>query len=211
VLTLCLILAGCAAPSHEPRNISLLKDEIRAYVADGRYERDIAVVATRADAWLVQRAARRGDGERLAVVLDLDETLLSNWPFIAAEDIGGSDAAWDAWLGKGEAPAIEPVRAVYRTARRLGIDVLFITSRGESLRAATEKNLRAIGCGGFAVLAMKPAVSKETAAAFKAGVRRRLSAEGRAIVANIGDQDSDLAGGFAERTFKLPDPFYFTP
>jgi hypothetical protein len=28
---------------------------------------------------------------------------------------------------------------------------------------------------------------------------------------NIGDQMSDLDGGFAERTYKLPNPFYFIP
>jgi len=32
--------------------------------------------------------------------------------------------------------------------------------------------------------------------------------QGYAIVVNIGDQMSDLDGGFAERTFKLPNPFY---
>jgi hypothetical protein len=45
---------------------------------------------------------------------------------------------------------------------------------------------------------------------FKTETRRRLQAEGRVIIANLGDQDSDLAGGFAERTFKLPGPFYQT-
>ena len=34
---------------------------------------------------------------------------------------------------------------------------------------------------------------------------------GLLIVVNMGDQDSDLAGGYAERTFKLPDPFYYVP
>jgi acid phosphatase len=43
---------------------------------------------------------------------------------------------------------------------------------------------------------------------YKAAARARLAAEGRVIVANIGDQESDLAGGYAERTFKLPGPFY---
>ena len=27
-------------------------------------------------------------------------------------------------------------------------------------------------------------------------------------IANVGDQPSDLAGGYAERTFLLPNPFY---
>jgi acid phosphatase len=30
------------------------------------------------------------------------------------------------------------------------------------------------------------------------------------IIANMGDQASDLAGGHAEKTFKLPNPFYLT-
>jgi putative acid phosphatase of HAD superfamily subfamily IIIB len=29
------------------------------------------------------------------------------------------------------------------------------------------------------------------------------------IIANVGDQQSDLDGGYAERTFKVPNPFYF--
>jgi hypothetical protein len=30
-------------------------------------------------------------------------------------------------------------------------------------------------------------------------------------VANFGDQPSDLKGGHAERTFKLPNPNYYLP
>jgi hypothetical protein len=32
---------------------------------------------------------------------------------------------------------------------------------------------------------------------------------GFTIIANIGDQKSDLEGGYAEMTFKVPSPFYF--
>ena len=31
------------------------------------------------------------------------------------------------------------------------------------------------------------------------------------IVANFGDQFSDLKGGYADKTFKLPNPTYFLP
>jgi hypothetical protein len=27
----------------------------------------------------------------------------------------------------------------------------------------------------------------------------------------MGDQESDLSGGYAEKTFKLPNPVYFLP
>ncbi|MGB6550988.1 MAG: HAD family acid phosphatase [Xanthobacteraceae bacterium] len=29
------------------------------------------------------------------------------------------------------------------------------------------------------------------------------------MIANVGDQESDLSGGYAEKTFKLPNPFYY--
>jgi hypothetical protein len=31
------------------------------------------------------------------------------------------------------------------------------------------------------------------------------------IILCLGDQLSDLAGGYCERTFKLPNPVYFLP
>jgi len=47
-----------------------------------------------------------------------------------------------------------------------------------------------------------------TAAERKTARRAALTAEGFTLIASIGDQESDLAGGFVERTFKLPNPFY---
>lgn len=199
------------AGAAEPANLDHHKNEIRRYVDSGEYLRDITSVSSQAKAWLTERAARRSSGERLAVVFDLDETLLSNLPFMLAEDLGGSDAAWDAWLAKGEDPVIEPVRDLYRLARRLGVEVIFITGRHEHLRAATERNLREVECADYAALISTPDGLKKTAEAFKTGERKRLAEQGYVIIANIGDQESDLAGGYAERTFKLPDPFYFTP
>ena len=47
-------------------------------------------------------------------------------------------------------------------------------------------------------------------------ITRRLPAStssslGYDIVANFGDQFSDLNGGFADTTFKIPNPNYFLP
>jgi acid phosphatase len=206
-----LLLTGCSMASHEPANLDRAKQELRAYFSSGQYDRDIAAEAARARIWIQQRAAKRAARERLAMVFDLDETLLSNWPELVADDFGGSDAVWEVWLATGNDPAIEPVRDLYRVARQLGVEVIFLTSRREHLRAATEKNLRTIGCADYAELICEPKDTKETAVTFKTAQRQRLTAEGRVIIANIGDQESDLAGGYAERTFKLPDPFYLTP
>lgn len=201
---------GCATATREPANLGPHKRQIRTYVESGDYQRDIASVAAQATSWLEQRAGRRTAGERLAAIFDLDETLFLNWPYLSRQDFGYIESAWQAWVEAASAPAIEPVRDVYQAARRLGVEVIFLTGRAESQRAATERNLRAIDCGEYRRLICKPAGRMGNSAAFKTAERRQLAAEGWTIIANLGDQESDLAGGYAERTFKLPGPFYLT-
>jgi predicted secreted acid phosphatase len=46
---------------------------------------------------------------------------------------------------------------------------------------------------------------------YKSGTRAYIESQGYDIVANFGDQFSDLLGGFADRTFKMPNPNYYLP
>ena len=46
---------------------------------------------------------------------------------------------------------------------------------------------------------------------YKSGVRAHIEDLGYDIVANFGDQFSDLTGGFADKTFKMPNPNYYLP
>jgi hypothetical protein len=39
-------------------------------------------------------------------------------------------------------------------------------------------------------------------------MRDELQKEGKLIILNIGDQHSDLIGGNAKKSIKLPNPFY---
>jgi HAD superfamily, subfamily IIIB (Acid phosphatase) len=48
-----------------------------------------------------------------------------------------------------------------------------------------------------------------SAVAYKSGVRHRLTEQGYWIIVNIGDWWSDLDGGYAEATIKLPNPMYY--
>ena len=212
---LLLGLVGCRTLS-EPTNLSRLKEEIVQYVDSGRYLKQIDKVSREAIDW-VERRANGGDGPRaergparLAVVFDIDETLLSNLPHMRRMDFGYVPAEWEAWVARGEAPCLEPVREIYRCARRLGIAVILITGRYERDRAGTENNLRRIDVTDYAQIFFAPEGAKETAENFKTATRARLVREGYTIIASIGDQESDLAGGFAERTFKLPAPFYLS-
>jgi predicted secreted acid phosphatase len=46
---------------------------------------------------------------------------------------------------------------------------------------------------------------------YKSGTRAYITSQGFRVVADIGDQFSDLLGGFAARTFKMPNPNYYLP
>jgi predicted secreted acid phosphatase len=212
--------SGCAtAPTAHPLaeaqlvNISTAKAAAIAYYDDGRYAVDLAVVSAQAEAWLRERVSQQRPGERLAVVFDIDETLLSNYPHMLRQDFGYVPAIWDAWVARAEAPAIPAVREVYETALRLGLDVFFLTGRKDpNDRPGTAANLEREGMGRYTRLILaQPDDPRPTAAVRKAAVRAGLEAEGYFIIASIGDQESDLVGGHAERTFKLPNPFYLIP
>ena len=46
---------------------------------------------------------------------------------------------------------------------------------------------------------------------YKSGTRKHISSEDYKIVADFGDQYSDLLGGDAGHQVKIPDPMYYIP
>ena len=46
---------------------------------------------------------------------------------------------------------------------------------------------------------------------YKSGTRAYIESQGYDIVADFGDQYSDLIGGYTDRTFKMPNPNYYLP
>lgn len=186
----------------------------------GRYEADIAAVAEQASAYLDSRLRDAGQS-RLAVVVDIDETALSNLPSIRANDYGdiltgpcnlpGGPCGFMAWIEVGKAEPLKPMVRFVRHARERGVAVFFLTGRAERLRAVTEANLRAAGYEWTQLLLKPDGLKTKSVTDFKAPARRTLIEQGYTIVVNIGDQQSDLDGGFAESTYKVPNPFYVEP
>jgi len=209
LLGLALLVGTPVWPAPEPTNLSTAKREVLAYVESGAYGREIVKVAMEASRHVIRRAARGAkEGTKLAVVFDIDETALTNLAHMQAMDFGYVPNLWDEWVAAGQAKAIIPVQTVYDTAVRLGLEVIFITGRKPSDALGTERNLREVGYETWAQIHYKPADHRGTARDFKVGVRKRLTQEGYVIIANLGDQQSDLLGGYAEKIFKLPNPFY---
>jgi hypothetical protein len=152
--------------------------------------------------------AKRGasPARKLAIVLDIDETSLSNYTGLEATGFSGIGTVAPAVTGTGT--AIAPTLGLYRDARGHGVAVFFITGRPSQIQSITEQNLKSQGYDqGWDGLSFKP--SSSGTEAFKAGERAKIEQQGFDIVLNMGDQESDLHGGHADRDFKLPNPFYF--
>ncbi len=192
----------------EPLNLNTAKYEVYRYVNSGTYARDLNAAALRANKYLAKRLSKPAKpGEKRAIVLDIDETTLSNLEHMKAQDFGYIPAVWQRWVASGQAKAIVPVQVGYDMAVHANIAVFFVTARKESDRPGTERNLREVGYETWTKIYFMPD-EPQPVRLYKTGIRRQLVAEGYTIIANIGDQESDLSGGYAERTFKLPNPFY---
>jgi predicted secreted acid phosphatase len=190
------------------------------YHDSGAYEKGLEAVAAQAQDWLRTRAP---EVKRPALVLDIDETALSNWEVLKRDNFGrpiqgpcdlaiDAPCGWAAWDQLGRDPAIAPTLQVFRLARALKVTVFFITGRPENQRAATEQNLAAVGYRDYAKLYMVPNDAHFASAVdFKTPIRAEIERRGYTIIENMGDQPSDLLGGYAEKDFLLPDPFYRVP
>ena len=156
-----------------------------------------------------------------AIVLDIDETSLSNWPAYRVNgwgrvvaggcDLENGPCGLRAWQATAKSKAIVPTLNLARRAKEMGVAVFFISGRPPNLREATERNLREQGYVWDGVILLPERAQFASAANFKAPERRKLTEQGYTIVLTMGDQQSDLSGGFAEKTFKLPNPVYFLP
>jgi hypothetical protein len=145
LLPLPLLFVACSPLTHEPRNLSDLKAEVREYAENGTYEKDLAASVSNSKAYLTARAAKGGGN--LTVIFDIDETVLSNLPHMKEADWGYQPKHWDKWVAEADAPALPPVRDVYHHAISLGMKVVFLTGRTEADRTATARNLREQGMG----------------------------------------------------------------
>src|SRR5262249_8566479 len=115
-----------------PLNIDKVKDVLLAYQAEN-YDADVAAVFAAARAYIEGRA---GQVSKPALVLDIDETSLSNWSNLKANNFGFiADGACDrlpsgpcgfkAWILQGVAPAIMPALDLFNAAKAKGVAVGF--------------------------------------------------------------------------------------
>jgi predicted secreted acid phosphatase len=214
---LCLGISSCASTPAIP-TLYDAQTRIERYVSSGQYETEFAAVVAQARGYLEKRAALV---TKPAIVLDIDETSLSNWPAYKVNgwsritagpcNLESGPCGIRAWQATGASKALAPTLKLAERANELGVAVFFITGRPPDLRDATAANLQREGYRFAGVVLLPEGAQFPSAADFKAPERRKIAEQGYTIILNMGDQQSDLSGGFAEKTFKLPNPVYFLP
>jgi 5'-nucleotidase (lipoprotein e(P4) family) len=210
-----LFLLPVVLEAREPANLSLVKAEVICYYQTGEYSDAMTAVASMAKCYLARRIqgnCQLKHPQKLAIVVDLDETLLSNYRSLRATQFSPTAKQLHAYLKKGEAQAIYPTLNLVNYADNHGVAVFFVTGRSEKLAPATIKNIHRIGFSHWTYIYFKPNYYRlKTIIPFKTQARRKICQRGYTVVLNIGDQNSDLVGGYSEKCFKLPNPFYFLP
>ena len=220
-------------------NIDSVKSTIRTYynadatgIADrttSPYVTEMSSILTRQKAQLKRlydRSAR--SGKTPAIVLDADDTTLMTYDMEDnAMHFTFDPALQDVWVQGQKFPATPGMVSFVAEAQRQGFAIFGLTGRNDDQKAATVANLTKVGYTAFdqdnfftkwtgkgdskQPSYITCATAKCTTVEYKAGTRKHIESQGYDIALNIGDQWSDLQGGYADHTLKLPNPTYYLP
>ena len=218
-------------------NIDSVKATIRTYYSatDGIADKQKSPYITEINKILNDQSAYLAQAKTVtnpAIVLDTDDTTLWTYDMEdGAMHFNFDPTLQNQWVQDQKFPAVPGMADFVDKAAKLGFTIFGVTGRNDDQKTATLANLTKVGYGtSFAAdkfytkwtgvgASQQPsyitcATTKCTTVEYKAGTRKYIeSAAGGAynIVLNIGDQWSDLMGGYADKTLKLPNPTYYLP
>jgi predicted secreted acid phosphatase len=198
---------------QELPNLTMVKQQLVQYHDSGQYMNDLITADNDALQYLEKRVkANNNHKQKLALVLDIDETSLSNYANMREYDFGGTKGEIFANMEKGEDQAIASTLQLYQYAKAHEVAVFFITGRPDNLRSVTSNNLKKAGYDHWDGLYLRPdRYTEASITPFKTEMRKKITQQGYDIALNVGDQNSDLKGGYADKTVQLPNPYYYLP
>ncbi|MER5858716.1 MULTISPECIES: HAD family acid phosphatase [unclassified Streptomyces] len=179
-------LAAMAAPAEAATTSSTAG--AAAKVDYATWQQDCQTVMNDALPYLKERIAAAKPGEKQAIVFDIDNTTLET-------DFGFSFPQ----------PANKPVLNVARYAQEHGVKLFFVTARPGIVYWPTEYNLEHDGYDVSGLYVRGLLDLFKDVASYKTAQRVGIENQGYTIIANIGNSATDLSGGHAEKTYKLPD------
>jgi predicted secreted acid phosphatase len=162
-----------------------------------------------------------------AVVFDADDTTLWTYDMEdGAMKFNFDPVLQDTWVQDERFAAVPGMPELVADVADAGCTVFGLTGRSNSQKYATLGNLTKVGYSDFRANryftkwnsgAQPPAYvdcgadNSCSTIEYKSQTRKHIEDTGYDIVANLGDQFSDLIGGSADQVYKLPNPTYYLP
>jgi 5'-nucleotidase (lipoprotein e(P4) family) len=146
---------------------------------------------------VLKEKAEQVQGKPIAVILDIDETMLDNSPQTARQIVDGvpfSDEIWDEWCLLSKAEPLPGALDFTSEAADMGVELFYISNRDIHLLDVTIKNLESCGfpyADGEHVLLKTDRPSKDD--------RRSKVRQTHDVVLLIGDNLGDFSGIFENR------------
>lgn len=184
------------------------------------YLKDMTALTEHAKQYLLAQVALNKEAKqasKLAIILDLDDTGISHYFNMKHANYSNTSEEIDERYHSAKAVVIPPTLDLHKTAITHGVSVFFVSYRtpmpnkpNEDLKPYTIKNMKIAGYADWSDLFIpKPTDAGLPSYIFKTNVRMELSKTYR-VIFSMGDQDSDLIGGYTERTYKMPNYLYST-
>jgi len=205
---------------------------LHTFDPNGSYAQETQGLAAEAQTYL-DRAAKKQDRKnstqaaKPAILFDVDDTTLNTYNYEIYSNFVYNPTTNAAFVNAAAFPAVPHMVDLEHYAESKGYTVFFLTGRPVAQHDGTVANLTNVGYDVTdANLYLKDATAVTepwlascvvggkftcTTIQYKSMTRAHIESLGYDIVANFGDQFSDLTGGFADRTFKLPNPMYYLP
>ena len=166
----------------------------------------------------ISQQAKQEQG-KLAVVIDLDETVLDNSQYQVERlklGLGFTQESWSEWVNREEAGLVSGAKAFLKKARKLGLQVVYLSNRMHANVKPTKQNLRALGVldpEGLFLLRRNKEDTKEIRRSEVVSGKGRMKEIGSLkVVAYLGDQMGDFPAEMEEAlgtsVFVFPNPMY---
>jgi 5'-nucleotidase (lipoprotein e(P4) family) len=215
ILNLFLLMIGSVMVVGEEK----LPNDIRWIRQSIEYRALCEQLFRQATVAILRKVKTEKNSDNLAVVVDLDETVLDNSLYQVERWKAGlsfTQDSWSEWVNREEAGLVPGAMEFLKAVRKKGVRVVFVSNRMNKNLEPTRRNLLALEVlapNDLFLLRLDKDDVKE--------VRRREVNEGKArmkkvgplkVVGYVGDQMGDFPSGqakeFGKTSFLLPNPMY---
>ena len=203
-ILLTLLFVGCATSKHAQTNYSSQNITVNGKLFGSLFQqraaeyRALCYQAYNIARFRLDQTLPQVRSKPLAIVTDIDETVLDNSPYAVKQSLMGKDyeqQSWQAWTALAKADTVAGAHSFFKYAASKGVKIFYLTNRVEAERKGTLANLVQMD---FPDVTDEQLILRESESSKES--RRMAIAEKYDIVLLIGDNLADFSPLFDKKT-----------